>query len=58
MFGDQFDHYQNKIEKLLTVYTLEDLLEMGDMGPAEALAHLYLEGLITLPDMKPVVFDA
>lgn len=38
-----------RIEKLLDIYTLDDILEYNDVEPSEALELLYLEGKIEFP---------
>lgn len=38
------------LEFLLEQFTLEEVLEMNDITPLEALERLYNEGLITQPE--------
>ena len=46
-----------KIESILEVYTLEDILELNDLTIADALLLLHQESLIILPDPKPLDFN-
>jgi hypothetical protein len=39
----------------LEVYTLDELIEMSDVTPEEALAILHEVGVLNLPEVKPVV---
>lgn len=49
MFGDDSDKYKNKFEELLLDYTLEEIIEMDDILPAEALYYLFLAGYVKDP---------
>ena len=42
------------VEKLMEVYTLEELLEYNDMTSEEAILKLFEDGHIKLPDIKPL----
>ena len=40
----------DKIEELLDTYSLEEIFEMNDLLPEEAIRVLYNRGLIKFPD--------
>jgi hypothetical protein len=46
-----------KIESILEVYTIEDILELNDLTVADALLLLHEENIIVLPDPKPLDFN-
>lgn len=50
-------YFDKEIERILEVFSIEDLIEMSDQTIEAAVAFLYLEGFIKLPDVKPLVFD-
>ena len=41
---------REQIEELLDTYSLEEILEMNDLLPEEAIRVLYDRGLIVFPD--------
>jgi hypothetical protein len=43
-----------KIQALLDLYTLSEILLQADMSEEDALLFLVEEGLVTLPEVKPV----
>lgn len=43
-----------EIEIILNTYSLEEIFEMNDLQEADVLFLLYEEGLVNLPDPKPV----
>lgn len=49
MFGDNSEVYMEKFEELLQAYSLEDLLELEDLQPSEALYYLFLAGHVKDP---------
>ena len=49
MFGDDSDVFLRAFEDLLEDFTLEEILEMEDLEPAEALYHLFLSGNVRSP---------
>lgn len=49
MYGKE-NSLEDVFEFLLEQFTLEEILEMNNLNPAEILELLYLEGLLTEPE--------
>lgn len=43
------DTFEERLEKLLQTYTLEEILEYNDITIFEAVSFLFYEGFLTLP---------
>lgn len=41
---------------ILETYSLEDILELNDLTPEDALEFLVEEGLVELPEIQPLDF--
>lgn len=54
MFKDEEDLIASDVNAALEIYTLEEILEHNDLTVEEALVALVREGLIELPDLRPV----
>jgi hypothetical protein len=54
MFGDNEVQLENRIEDLLEIFTLEELLFECELSPVEAVKILYLNGHLDLPNIKPL----
>ncbi len=52
MFDD--DQLEEDVMKTLEVFTLEDILDHNDMTVEEMILALVREGLIALPEIRPV----
>jgi len=46
-----------EFNSILEVYDFEDILEMNDLTEEDVLYHLVEQGLIELPNPKPLDFD-
>jgi len=49
-----FEYSLKEVEKLLELYTLEELLENSNYTLAAIFTHLLQEGLIEHPDVSPL----
>jgi hypothetical protein len=38
------------------VYSIEEVLEMNDLTPEEALEYMFRNGFISLPEIQPLDF--
>lgn len=54
MFKDEEDLIEQDVSAALEIFTLEDILEHNDLTVEEALVALIREGIIELPDIRPV----
>jgi hypothetical protein len=54
MFRDEDELVKVEIASLLEVYDLDDILFYNEMDPEDALLKLYMDGHITLPEVKPL----
>lgn len=54
MFDDQDREVIDKIDDILNVYGFQEILELNDLTVAEALYIMWTEGMIELPDVRPV----
>lgn len=42
---------------MLETYSLEEILELNDLTPEEALEYLVTQGLVELPEITPLDFQ-
>ena len=54
MFKDITEQIEEEVLRALEVYTLEEILEYNDLSLEEALTSLVQEGVIQLPEVRPV----
>ena len=54
MFRDEEDLVKEEIFRLTELYSLEDIMVLNDMNESEAVYHLYMDGHIILPEVKPL----
>jgi hypothetical protein len=47
----------NHIEKILQIYTLEEVLELNDLTPEDALLFMSEQEFIKLPNPEPLDFE-
>lgn len=43
---------------VLETYSLEEILELNDLTAEDALEYLVEQGIVDLPDIRPLDFDA
>ena len=49
---------QITIESLLDTYTVEEILELSDVSPVEALTYLVENDELDLPEVRPITWEA
>jgi hypothetical protein len=54
MFRDEDELVRVEILGVLENYDIYDILDLNDMTPEEAVLKLYMDGHITLPEVKPL----
>ena len=54
MFKDEEDLIEQDVIAALEIFTLDEILEHNDLTVEEALVALVREGLIELPEVRPV----
>jgi len=54
MFRDEEDLIKMEIGEQIRLYGLEDLLDEMEITPEEAIYYLIINGLVVLPERKPL----
>jgi hypothetical protein len=54
MFKDEEETIEQEVIAALELFTLEDILEHNDLTVEEAIVALVREGIIELPEVRPV----
>lgn len=54
MHNDKFDSILEEAKNALEDYTIEEILELSDLTPEEAVAYLVTYGVLELPEVRSV----